>query len=110
MTANAMKTVPLSAPLAFGKTEISEISLRTPTAGDLRGIKLQDIVDLDVNTILTVTKRLSVTEFAPATLNGLAMPDLASLAGAIADFFNPAGVATPAGATVPAGASYPTTP
>lgn len=86
----SIKTVPLSKPLTFGKTEITEITLRRPTSGDLRGLKLQGIIDMDVATILTVTSRLSTTPLSPTTLNELDPADLVFLTGEIADFFNPA--------------------
>lgn len=84
------KTISLSTPLVFGKQEISALELRQPTAGDLRGIKLTAIMDLDVSTILTLTARISLTPMPTATLDAMSPADLANLSAGIADFFNPA--------------------
>ena len=42
------KTVQLDTPIKRGKTEITEIVLRKPQSGALRGTRLQAIMDMDV--------------------------------------------------------------
>lgn len=41
-------------PIKRGKTEITEIVLRKPQSGALRGTRLQAIADMDVNAMMTV--------------------------------------------------------
>lgn len=45
------KTVQLDTPIKRGKTEITEIVLRKPQSGALRGTRLQAIMDMDVGAI-----------------------------------------------------------
>ena len=42
------KTIQLDTPIMRGKTEITEIVLRKPQSGALRGTRLQAIMDMDV--------------------------------------------------------------
>lgn len=83
-----MKTIPLSKPLIWGEQKITELILRRPTAGDLRGIKLQGISDMDVNTIMVVLPRISTTPLAPGVVNDLDPADLLSVCEAISGFFS----------------------
>lgn len=48
------KTIQLDTPIKRGKTEITEIVLRKPQSGALRGTRLQAIMDMDVNAMMTV--------------------------------------------------------
>ena len=53
------KTIQLDTPIKRGKTEITEIVLRKPQSGALRGTRLQAIMDMDVNAMMTVIPRIS---------------------------------------------------
>lgn len=83
-----MTITKLTKPLIFGETTITELSLRRPTAGDLRGIKMQAIGELEVDTILKLAQRLSTTPLAPTTLDDLDSADLLALGAEIAGFFS----------------------
>lgn len=48
------KTIQLDTPIKRGKTEITEIVLCKPQSGALRGTRLQAIMDMDVNAMMTV--------------------------------------------------------
>lgn len=48
------KTIQLDTPIKRGKTEIAEIVLRKPQSSALRGTRLQAIMDMDVNAMMTV--------------------------------------------------------
>ncbi|MGG7283944.1 phage tail assembly protein, partial [Escherichia coli] len=53
------KTIHLDTPIKHGKTKITEIVLRKPQAGGLRGTRLQAMMDRDVNAMMTVIPRIS---------------------------------------------------
>ncbi|STG65309.1 tail E family protein [Escherichia coli] len=53
------KTVQLDTPIMRGKTQITEIVLRKPQSGALRGTRLQAIMDMDVGAMMTVIPRIS---------------------------------------------------
>jgi hypothetical protein len=79
--------VRLSSPLQFGDQSIDILSLRRPTAGDMRGIKLRDIIDMDVSTICILAERISLTPLAPSQLKDLDPADLLQLSVTISNFF-----------------------
>lgn len=82
-----MIMIKLTKPLTFGETTTTELILRRPTAGDLRGIKMQAIGELEVDTVLKLAQRLSTTPLAPTTLDDLDPADLLVLGAEIAGFF-----------------------
>lgn len=81
------KTVPLGTPLTFGDQKISELTLRRPNAGDLRGVRLTAVQDMEVSTLLLLLPRISMTPLAPNSLDSLDPADVVGLYAAIADFF-----------------------
>jgi len=50
-----VKTVTLSRPLG----ELAVVELREPKAGELRGLKLADVVQLDTTAMVTLIPRIS---------------------------------------------------
>lgn len=82
------ETIHLKKPLKRGDVEITEIVLRDPDgAGDLRGIKLGVLSEGDVDTILTLTRRLSMTPLSPEDMARIGPADLVALGAAMAGFF-----------------------
>lgn len=75
------KTILLDTPIMRGKTEITEIVLRKPQSGALRGTRLQAIMDMDVNAMMTVIPRISspvltaqeIAEMDPADLTAMSV-------------------------------------
>ena len=75
------KTIQLDTPIKRGKTEITEIVLRKPQSGALRGTRLQAIMDMDVNAMMTVIPRISspaltaqeIAEMYPADLTAMSV-------------------------------------
>lgn len=83
-----MKTIPLVKPIKRGDAEITELQLRTlDNAGDLRGIKLANVEQFDIDTILVILKRLSLTPLSPDEMSRIGPADIVTIAGEIADFF-----------------------
>jgi len=86
-----MSTVQLSKPVTRGETEITSVTLREPRAGELRGLKLTDIVQLDVTALITLVPRISDPALTPDEVAGLSPRDFTQLGGAVVGFFAPAG-------------------
>ena len=76
---------PVTAP---DGTEVVELLLRAPTAGDLRGLRLAGLGDLDVDLVLTVAERCSTRHLRPGTLRLLDPADLLRLGKAVSGFFS----------------------
>ncbi|MGU6345484.1 phage tail assembly protein [Salmonella enterica subsp. enterica serovar Newport] len=62
------KTVKLDTPIMRGKAEITEIVLRKPQSGALRGTRLQAIMDMDVGAMMTVIPRISTPTLPVITI------------------------------------------
>lgn len=70
-----------------GDETIRKVTLRKPSAGELRGLALQDLVRSDVGSILTLLPRISDPIMTEADANSLSPADLAECAGIVAGFF-----------------------
>ncbi len=51
--------VELDTPILRGKTEIAVITLRKPSAGELRGIHLSELLQMDVASLMKLIPRIS---------------------------------------------------
>lgn len=80
------KTVKLDTPIMRGKTEITEIVLRKPQSGALRGTRLQAIMDMDVGAMMTVIPRISSPTLTAQEMAELDPADLTAM-GRGGDFF-----------------------
>ena len=67
-TVTISKPVPLSKPIAYGEATLSELTFRRPVAGDLRGLKLGALADMDVDLVLAIASRTSTTHVVPEQL------------------------------------------
>ncbi len=82
-----LKTVTLSQPIVRGGEDIVAIDLRRPSAGELRGTKLLDLVQMDTGAVLTVLPRIcapAVTEIEAAALDPF---DLFQISTVMSEFF-----------------------
>lgn len=80
-------TVTLDEPLARGDGKIETVTLRKPTAGELRGLKMQDILQADVTCILKLIPRISDPILIDEEAQRMDPADFAECVGAISGFF-----------------------
>lgn len=85
-----MALVKLTRPIERGETTISEITLSEPNAGSLRGVRLTDLLNGDVDAVTTVLPRISDPAIQQHEIRQLSAADLAQIAGEIMTFFQPA--------------------
>ncbi|WP_024778242.1 phage tail assembly protein [Pseudomonas corrugata] len=52
-------TVTLDTPIIRGKTVIESITLRKPQSGELRGVQLVELLNMDVATLIKILPRIS---------------------------------------------------
>lgn len=81
------ETVTLSNPLKRGETLIAKIQVRRPTAGEFRGLTLQDVINTDIVAMLTVIPRVTEPPLTGDEANKLDPADFAEIAGTIRGFF-----------------------
>lgn len=82
-----VEVVTLDCPIQRGKTEITQVTLRKPLAGQLRGIKLAELLNLDVGSVQLVLPRISTPSLQPHEIAQLDPADLAELGVKVAAFF-----------------------
>lgn len=79
-------TVVFETPLKRGEGEIKQVELIKPTAGSLRGVRLADLCQSDVDALLTVLPRITLPSLTKAECNALDPIDLISLGGKVIGF------------------------
>lgn len=84
-----MKTITLDTPLKRGETEITEVTLRKPAAGELRGLNLVDLLQMNVDANIKLLPRISTPTLTEVDAAQLDPADLTQLASAVAGFFLP---------------------
>ena len=69
-------TVILDTPIRRGTTTIDSISLRKPNSGELRGVSLAELLNMDVASLLKVLPRISTPTLTAVELAGMDPADL----------------------------------
>lgn len=81
------QTITLSRHFKRGEMVISEVTLREPKSGELRGIKLQDLINTETDAILKVIPRISDPVLTADECSNLRASDIAEIGGTIRGFF-----------------------
>ncbi|MBN0855831.1 phage tail assembly protein, partial [Pseudomonas aeruginosa] len=79
MSEKTEATVTLDSPIKRGDTTITEIVLRKPQSGALRGTRLQAVMEMDVASMMTVIPRISTPTLTPQEMADLDPADLAAM-------------------------------
>ena len=77
----------LETPIRRGDQVISSLILRKPDAGTLRGIKLADLLQMDVGALTTLLPRISTPTLTAADAAKLDPVDLVAIATEVGNFF-----------------------
>lgn len=80
-------TVTLESGFQRGEETITQVRLRKPKAGELRGLNLQDLFGGDVNAVIAVLPRISDPIMTAQDAENLEAEDLIECAGTIRTFF-----------------------
>ena len=79
----------LDFPIVRGKQTITEITLRRPNSGELRGTSLSSLVDLDIAALQKVLPRISTPTLTEMDVAQIDPADLVQLGGIFAGFLMP---------------------
>lgn len=101
MTSEAPKhpnqdVITLDTPIKRGSVEINEITLRKPMAGELRGVTLADLLQMDVLALRKVLPRISNPALTDQELGQMDPADLVQLGGVVTGFLLPKSAKTDA--------------
>lgn len=79
-------TVTLDTPIRRGTTNIESITLRKPASGELRGVSLADLLNLDVASLIKVIPRISNPGITAVEAAGLDPADLVAIGSKVVGF------------------------
>lgn len=82
-------TITLDTPIVRGENSIASITVRKPDAGALRGVKLTDLLQLDVNALITILPRITEPTLTAPELQRMDPADLTQLGSEVAAFLLP---------------------
>lgn len=82
-------TVTLDTPIVRGAQTITEITLRKPVSGELRGTSLSALVSLDIDALVKVLPRIATPQLTEFDVRELDPADLVQLGVTFADFLLP---------------------
>jgi hypothetical protein len=88
-TDNGRITVPLETPLKRGDQTIPKVQLRKPSSGELRGLNLHDVLNLDVTAMHKLLPRITAPALTEHDVSQLDPVDLVALGTEMASFFIP---------------------
>lgn len=83
------ETVTLDQPIQRGEQTITEIALRKPMSGELRGLSLADLLNLDVNSLIKLLPRISQPTLTEQEIGRMAPADLSQLGAKVSGFLLP---------------------
>jgi len=84
-----LKTITLDTPITRGSSTITEVNLRKPTAGELRGVSLASLMQMDVTELTRVLPRITQPTLTDAELAQLDIADLTQFATEVTGFLLP---------------------
>lgn len=87
MTNAGVSNISLDAPITRDEQVTSVVQLRRPSAGELRGIKLTDLLQMDVGTLSTLLPHISSPALTAADVAKLDPADLVSITTEVGGFF-----------------------
>lgn len=76
----------LDEPIVRGSQTITKVTLRRPKSGELRGVTLSDLVNLDVTALSRVLPRISSPTLTEQDVANLDPADLVQLGGIFSGF------------------------
>lgn len=86
MNAPTSKTITLDTPIKRGDQSITSVTLRKPSSGELRGLNLTDLLQMDVNSLKKVLPRITSPILTEQDIDSLDPADLVDLGSSIALF------------------------
>lgn len=87
-------TVFLEQPLTRGEQTIAQIDLRKPAAGELRGVALVNLLQMDVDALVRVLPRISTPTLTEADVARMDLADLMQAGSVVSNFLLPASART----------------
>ncbi|MCB2048560.1 MAG: phage tail assembly protein [Novosphingobium sp.] len=84
--------VPLEQSIARAGGDIAEVSVRRPDPGELEGLSLRDVIDMEAGSMRRLLARITEPALLPGELATMNPADFTALSGEAANFLLPRGV------------------
>lgn len=84
-----IETVTLDTPIARGEQRIATLDIRKPNAGELRGVHLADLLQMDVAALIKVLPRLTQPTLTEQDVGAMDPADLTQCALTVSGFLLP---------------------
>ncbi|HMV53627.1 MAG TPA: phage tail assembly protein [Rhodocyclaceae bacterium] len=84
------ESITLEQPLQRGEQIIDQITIRKPAAGELRGIALVNLIQMDVDALARVLPRITEPTLTEVDVNRMDPADLMQAGSVVAGFLLPA--------------------
>lgn len=85
-TARTTDPITLDEPIKRGEQTIDTLTLRKPTSGELRGVSLTDVLQMQTDALITLIPRLSSPSLTAVEVRAMDPADLVQCGGEIAGF------------------------
>lgn len=85
-------TVTLEEPIIRGETTLTDIIIRKPNSGALRGVRLQALMEMDVDSMMLVLPRVTAPALTKNDLLLMSPGDLLNLSIEVVSFLLPKSV------------------
>lgn len=90
-TGPQMATVTLDAPIVTGDVTIDQVRIRKPQAGELRGLSLSALLNLDYAALENLLPRITIPTLTKAQIMAMDPSDFTQLGSEVMDFLLPKG-------------------
>ncbi len=94
MTEPVIKPITLEEPIKRGDTEITEIQIRKPKVGELRGVSLSQLMQMDVSELTKIMPRITQPTLTAEEIQNMDPADLIQVAIEVAYFLAPKALKT----------------
>lgn len=84
--ASDRETIELDEPVQRGKTTITELQIRKPVAGELRGVSLMDLAQMDVLALRKVLPRITAPSLTDQEIGNMSPADIMQCGVKVAGF------------------------
>ncbi|MFM5138403.1 phage tail assembly protein [Aeromonas rivipollensis] len=83
------KAITLDQAIQRGEQTITDVQLRKPKAGELRGLNMTDVIQMDINALTKLLPRITTPMLTEAEIGNMDPADLLQLGAEVAGFLMP---------------------
>ena len=82
-----MESLRLTTAIQRGEQSITQLALRKPKAGELRGLSMQELMNARISAVLDILPRITTPPITQQEADNMEVEDVANASGIIIGFF-----------------------